>query len=225
MESEVNSFLTNRSVQLKVNGFIGPRRKCRLIGLPQGAFLSPLLFIIYIADLLGSKNLPPHISESTECYKYAYDGSVSVIASSLPECLSNMQKVCDYIQSWRKLWRLVINCDPNKTQIIILRTQKSDHIDHDVVHPVHIGKKRLCYVAKSKVLGVAIDEDLSFVQYVNLTVRNCWFAWLKIINNTSRKRGLNTATLLLLFKTVILTKLLGLWVKHRPPLKSRLRAA
>ena len=153
-------------------------------------------------------SLGPHISEFTECYKYADDCSVSVIASSLPECLSNMQKFCDYIHSWFKLWRLVINCDPNKTEIIILRTQKSDQIDHTVVPPVHIGKKRLCYVAKSKVLGVTIDEDLSFVQHANLTVRYYWFAWFKISNNTSRKRVINTATLLLLFKTFILTKLL-----------------
>ena len=45
------SFLTNRSVQLKVNGFIGPRRKYRLIGLPQGAVLSPLLFILLLYTL------------------------------------------------------------------------------------------------------------------------------------------------------------------------------
>ena len=86
----IHSFLTNRYVQLKVNGFISPRRKCRLIGLPQVAVLSPLVFIIYIADLLGSKNLPPHISEFTECYKYADDGSVSV--SSLPKCFQTCRK-------------------------------------------------------------------------------------------------------------------------------------
>ena len=51
----IHSYLTNRSVQLNVNDFIGPRRKCRLIGLPQDAVLSPLLFIKYIAYLLGSK--------------------------------------------------------------------------------------------------------------------------------------------------------------------------
>ena len=124
------------------------------------------------------KSSSSHIlSEFTECYKYADDGSVSVIASFLPECLSNMQKVNDYIHSWCKLWRLVINCDPDKTEIIIIRTQKSDQIEHTVVPPVHIGKKRLYYVAESKVLGVTIDEDLSFVQHANLTVRNCWFAW------------------------------------------------
>ena len=32
---------------------------------------------------------------------------MSVIASSLPECLSNMQKVCDYIHSWCFLTKLL----------------------------------------------------------------------------------------------------------------------
>ena len=204
----IHSFLATRYVKLKVNCFIGPKRKCGLIGLPQGSVLSPLLFIIYIADLLSAKSLPSHLSAFTECYKYADDGSVSVVADSLPECRANMQRVCDYIHAWCKRWRLAINCDQNKTEIIILRTNKSGHVDRSVVPPVYIGDKKLSYVAKSKVLGVTIDDDLSFVQHANLTLRNCWYAWYKISDNTTRKRGFNTATLVLLFKTVILTKLL-----------------
>ena len=215
----VPSFLSNRKVKLKVNTFVGPQRRCGEIGLPQGAVLSPLLFIIYIADLLCPGKLPIIVVERTECYKYADDGSVTVVGTSITECQINMQHVCDYIFGWCKLWRLTINCNTNKTEIIILKTRSSEQIDGtSEIAPVHIGGKEICYVTKSKVLGVTIDEDLSFIQHANLVLRNCWYAWYKITNNTTRKRGLNSATLSLLFKTVILTKLLyaaPIWLNDR----------
>ena len=68
-----------------------------------------------------------------------------------------MQRVCDYVHNWCKRWRLVINCDKNKTEVIILKTNKSDYVDRSVVPPVYIGDKKLNYVAKSKVLCVTID--------------------------------------------------------------------
>ena len=47
----VNGFLSSRKVKLKINGKIGSPRNCTLIGLPQGAVISPVLFIIYVSDL------------------------------------------------------------------------------------------------------------------------------------------------------------------------------
>ena len=40
----IMSFLNQRTVQLKVNGVIGPIRQCSDVGLPQGSALSPILF-------------------------------------------------------------------------------------------------------------------------------------------------------------------------------------
>ena len=203
------SFLSCRNVKLRINGFLGIIRKC-LFGLPQGSVLSPLLFIIFISDLFSPSSLPTEVLGTADFFKFADDGSVSVIGSSTTQCYQYMQALCDYIHSWCTKWRLVVNCDPNKTEIIILKpkTKRTGQPIDDNIPKIKLGDKELMYVSKSKVLGVILDDELSFQHHAKAVLTRCWYAWHQLTLNTTRYNGLNTSTLLILFKTVVLTKLL-----------------
>ena len=204
----LNNFLASRSVSIKINGKYGKSRKCSLIGLPQGSVLSPLLFIIYISELLSDVHVlnGQMTNVESKAYKFADDGTVSVTAKSVESCHQALQHICNNLLDWCKKWRLKINCSRNKTEIIIING--NSQAIPSTLSNIKIGDKELQYVKKSKVLGVIIDAELSFIQHTNSVLRQCWHYWYKISKNTTRLQGLNIASLSLLFKTLVVTRLM-----------------
>ena len=201
----IASFLTTRTTKLKVNEFIGATHILTMIGLPQGAVLSPILFIIYVSDLLDHRRLPESLRERAQGFKFADDGSVAAIGVNMLECWAIMKGICAHISMWCKKWRLIVNCNPNKTEVLALFS--SD----DVVNflpPLEISGKPIKYVHKSKVLGVVIDDRLSFIPHARGKLKACWFAWNNLCRHTTKIAGLNSSSLAILFKCIVLTKLL-----------------
>ena len=201
----IYSFLNKRTISIKVNDFIGPSRPVGKFGLPQGSVLSPLLFIIYISDLLQTQNLPASVIEWTTSFKYADDGSVLIVGKDVHDCAVKMRKICNYLTTWCEKWRLAVNCDKDKTEVILIKSKNSENT---VLQKLQISKREVEYVTSSKVLGITIDDDLNFSRHSKATLSACWDTWHKLSDKTTRKRGLNCSTLRILFKTAVLTKLL-----------------
>ena len=112
----INDFLINRKVTININGVVGKIRQSTEVGLPQGSALSPILFRIYLMDFLEELENKKQIS----IYKFADDGTIKVTGNSTNECLSNMKTVIKSVEKWVSINRMIINCLPDKTEVIML---------------------------------------------------------------------------------------------------------
>ena len=149
----IDSFLFSRTVSLLFNGHTGSARLCLEYGLPQGSALSPVLFRFYIHDL-GESFVNKHC---TDFYKFADDGTAKVSEVTLQYSLSTMQSVLDEIHKWTKKWRMVINCQKNKTEIICFNSPEGKP-----PQSFKLGEDEIHTVTSSKVLGVILDKNLNY---------------------------------------------------------------
>ena len=91
----IDNFLTSRKIALNVNGTKGDEREGCELWVPQGSILSPLLFNIFIMDILEDLNNKDDIV----IYKFADDGTVKISADTTNMCLQTLQIVLHSVHS------------------------------------------------------------------------------------------------------------------------------
>ena len=150
----INSFLFGRTVSLLINGFIGPERQCLDYGLPQGSVLSPILFKFFVFDI---ESLCVTY-EQIKVFKLADDWTVKVTGKDLEECLFYLDIAMGSIGEWTSQWRMVINCNVNKTEIICFKSSEPAAVPQSFTlcgNIIHLTET-------SKVLGITLDSKLNF---------------------------------------------------------------
>jgi hypothetical protein len=144
------SYLTNRCQYVKLDEKSSNMKQITH-GVPQGSILGPLLFVLYINDF--------HKAHLSHYFQYADDTTIIISDkdTNTVQDRTNMELINIY--NWLKANKLSLNLA--KTSYIIVTNKKEP-----VKLNIKIDNYDIQCVEKAKVLGIIIDEKLTFKLHV-----------------------------------------------------------
>ncbi len=126
-----------------------------LLSVPQGSVLGPLFFLLFINDMVI-------LMKKLECVLLADDTILSKSGHDLDEIMNSFNAELQFLDYWCKHNRLDINW--TKTYFMFV-TAKRIKLPTEIIFK----DKKIEVVPSFKLLGVEIDNKLSFSQYIHFT--------------------------------------------------------
>ena len=197
----LDHFLTSRKVSININGLIGNLRQSAEYGLPQGSVISPVLFKLYVSDFIEELNQ----NQDIVLYKFADDGTIKARANNSATCLELLEHILECLQTWSKRWRMNVNCNRNKTELICFHTAEND--SSLIPESFKLGDHDIYRVDKSKALGLTIDEDLTYKPHSQQVLRSLHDIWSSLCIYSNRHWGFTQSVMLKLVKILFISKL------------------
>ena len=148
----IASYLNGRKQYTIVNGYNSDTLPVS-IGIPQGSVLGPTLFSLFVNDL-------PSNVKSGSVYLFADDITIYCIKRTAGEAVAQLDKALDELYDWCILNRLTPH--PEKSEaMLICKTRATGPMA-----PIHIGTDAIVWVNKSRLLGITVDNKLSWVPHM-----------------------------------------------------------
>ena len=158
--SMIKSFLTNRKQKCQLGDVITSESSVTC-GIPQGSILGPLLFLLYINDL-------PDCLRQVSPRLFADDTNLTVAGETIEEVELAMNNDLLRIKEWLLANKLSLNVA--KTEFLLIGSHhKLNNLDSKP--SVNIGHDSIKQVQHSTVLGVEIDENLSWKKHIENVVK------------------------------------------------------
>ncbi len=148
----MHGFLFQREQRVKINREVS--EWLTLQGaVPQGSWLAPLCFIIYISDIT--------IDGSLKVHKYIDDITITETITSPPQ--TKLQETFDSIVNWSAENSMKVNAKKTKEMLISFKQDKPD------TPPIICDSTALQTVNSYKILGIMVSSDMTWKEHTEYT--------------------------------------------------------
>ena len=195
----MSNYLNNRTqfVQYGVNSSM----KNISCGVPQGSILGPILFLLYINDII---NVSPVLLPIL----FADDTNIFVNGKCLTQMVSVLNNELVKLVTWLNVNKLSLNV--SKTHYIIF-SSKRKKVNTDVLTPIVINNLPINRVHSTSFLGVMVDEKLNWQDHIK-HIKNKMSKGIGVL--CKARKLLKESTLVTLYNTLIypyLTYCIEVW--------------
>ena len=152
-------YLKNRKQNVKINNTYSVFQVL-LSGVPQGSILGPILFNIFINDLLMN-------IENSELHNFADDNTISCSSETLRDLITNLEIESNKAAEWFKVNNMIVN--PDKFQSIIIdRKGQTNNPTKLTIDGSEISSEN-----SVTLLGLEIDSKLNFDKHISKLCNKC----------------------------------------------------
>ena len=151
----VNSYMRDRNQFVTVNT---KKSRTRMVkwGVPQGSKMGPLLFLIFVNDMMETV-------DHGSCEMYADDSAITVMGNSTSEIQEKLEANAGKITQWLDDNYLMLA--PEKSELMIVSDKKTAKQIQNV--EINVDGKMIRQRQQIKLLGIILDNSLSFNRYIN----------------------------------------------------------
>ena len=188
------SYLSNRQQCVRIGDAVSKVLPLEF-GVPQGSILGPVLFTIYVNDLLSVPKRCLSASYVDDCKLY-----LSFSPAELPTSILALNEDLTRISQWCCKNSLLIN--PDKTKVLAVGLPQL--LKKLSSFSITLFDKEITPVPVVKDLGVPLDTRLSYNQHITEIASKCLF---KLYQINRIKHLLDRKTLLLVINSFVFSKL------------------
>ena len=152
----LSNYLTNRKQRVVIPGAVSKWAFIKA-GVPQGSILGPLLFLLYINDIV--------IDIHANIRLFADDTSLYMIVDNPNETARIMNADLEIINKWAKTW-----FNPSKSESLLI----SRKVNRAVHPPLTMNSENIKEVEHHKHLGIYISHDGTWHEHINYITAKAW---------------------------------------------------